>query len=149
MVQKFILADDLYDSKGQTIEADDTVYFWWDGDWYEIDLTRGNQVRMADDIGPYLALARKRRSAPPGVQPVPDGIKAAKARRRRQPRGGDRRDWSGFKAWCQANGRSFTLPGGGFYPRVQDVADYEKWLAGSADNLPSEGEAQDSAQPAA
>jgi hypothetical protein len=127
MVQRVLAADDIYDAQGQVIEADDTVYFWFGGQWYEIDLTRGHQLQMARDLKPYTDVARKVKTGPKEAEPQRH---AGKPRKRGKSRS-HRKDWTGFKAWCDLNGRTYVSPGGGFYPKVQDERDYDQWLAGS------------------
>jgi hypothetical protein len=122
-----IAIDDLYAAKGQKIEAFDTVFIWWDGQWYELHLTQGNIAQLGKDLGKYLDVARKSKG-PKAAQP-PAPRHAAKPGKR-GPSKGPKRDWTGFRAWCDAQEpRRTYMSGGGFYAKVQDQKDYEQWLA--------------------
>lgn len=125
-----IAADDLYAAQGETILAFDTVYIYLNGSWFELHLTQGNIARYEDALQPYLDVAR------PSKGPAGEQRHAGKTGKP-HPRGTDRRDWSGFKAWCDSAGRSYRNSSGGFYAKVQDVKDYEQWIAEHPANAPA------------
>jgi hypothetical protein len=135
-----IAIDDLYAAQGQKVEAFDTAYIWWGGQWHELHLTKRNMTQLDRDLSKYLAVARKSKG-PEQLQRQPRHAgKHGGARKRKGPR----RDWSGFKAWCDAQvpPRTYKIPSG-FSPKVQDQKDYEQWLADHPANAPREGQPGD------
>lgn len=124
MVALAFVGDDWYYARGETIKADDTLTFYIGGQWYEIDLTKGNQEKMARDLKPWTDVARKMK-APKAASPPRHAVQPKKRGPHRRPK----RDWTGFKAWCDLNGRVYRGAGGSFWPKKQDIADYESWLA--------------------
>lgn len=131
-------ADDMYAAEGEKIEAFDTVYIWWEDQWHELHLTAGHIAMLEKALRPYLDAARKSKGP---ARAVPK--EQAKQRRRGKDRS-PRKDWGGFKAWCDSTGRVYRSPAGGFYPRPADIAAYEQWLSDHPASAP-----QDSAHPAA
>jgi hypothetical protein len=71
--------------------ADRTVLFGYDGDSYEIELSKSNAAAMADEMAPYVANARKVTSA-----------------RRPTAR---RTDASAVRQWAQAHGYKVSQRG--------------------------------------
>jgi hypothetical protein len=130
-----LAVDDVYAAKGEKIEAFDTVFIWWDSQWFELHLTQGNIAMLEKSLRPYLDVARKSKG-PKSAEPPRHAGKP----KQKRPRGKDRRDWTGFKAWCDSAGRTYVSAGGHFWPRVQDQKDYEQWLADHPANAPGERE---------
>jgi hypothetical protein len=121
-----VAIDDIYAANGQKVEAFDTAYIWWDDAWHELHLTKSNMSKLGRALGPYLDVARKSKGPEKLLQ---------KPRRKYKPR----QDWSGFKAWCDSSGRTYTSSKGHWSPKAGDVKDYEKWLADNPANAPAGG----------
>jgi hypothetical protein len=120
-----VAVDDIYAANGQKIEAYDTAYIWWDDAWHELHLTKSNMARLSKVLGPFLNVARKSKG-PEKLRP------RAAPKRHYRPR----RDWAGFKAWCDSAGRTYVSASGHWSPKARDIKDYEKWLADNPASAP-------------
>ncbi len=87
-----MITDDLDGSAGA-----ETVTFGLDGVSYEIDLGQPNRSRLADDLAPFIAAARR----------------ASRGSRRRGagPAGGARVDRAAVRAWAQEAGLAVSERG--------------------------------------
>lgn len=126
-MKKMVAFDDLDGS-----EAEGTYYIGLGGEWREIDLTDFHYEDLQQALVKFWEAARpceppRKAAAHPAGNPSSGG----------QGRG---RQWhKGFRAWADASGRTYTTASNSYYPKVQDVADYDAYLAAGGAPRPGEG----------
>lgn len=131
-----------YDDTDPGQVADVTRYIGLDGEWREVDLTRDNEAVYFALITQLWKLGRKVSEVPKSARASRTAYESAEPERHPgQGPGGwasSRKYWDEFRAWCDANGRTYRVKSG-FNAKQGDIDDFEAFRAqaGEADEQAS------------
>jgi Lsr2 len=103
-----VLEDDLDGSP-----ADRTVHFTWDGNNYEIELSKKNAAAFEKLMKPYVDVARKARGGSSRQRAASQRSTAQRgsSQRGQSSRRGNRRDLSAIREWATQNGYEISARG--------------------------------------
>lgn len=117
-MRRMVIVDDF----DHTQIADTTQFIGVNGKWVQLDLTNARAEILAETLKPWYEA---------GEQVDAETVRKKSAMPTKSEKNKHRgRDWNKqFRAWADANGRTYSTASGGFYAKNKDVDDYEAYLA--------------------